>query len=293
MERITPNVFVEDRYSLSDTYRGCNYGYVQTTAGIVLIDTPMLPTDAVVFRNEIRDRGEIRYIVNTHSHIDHIAGDFFFPGRVVAHDYASAQFAAPIEEMSTSARIDEAVAPGTAFEDYLRMVVDGIDPGDVPLLDGYRLEPPEISFTDSLTLAVGDHTFELLHVPGHTPGDIGVYVPQEDVYFAGDGITTGEYPNLSQSRPFEWIESLVRIEALDADVVVPGHGPVGGPDTPREFRRFLETCIETVEEAIERGLDRSEAAERISFEDLRPALHSGPERGRLDVERLYDAVTGR
>ena len=80
MKQIGANFYVEDRFSLSPGYHGCNPAFVTTAEGVVMLDTPMLPTDAVEWRKEIAKRGEVRYIINTHHHLDHITGNFFFPG---------------------------------------------------------------------------------------------------------------------------------------------------------------------------------------------------------------------
>lgn len=59
MQQLTKNVFVETGV------RGCNHGFVKTADGIVMIDTPQKPTDALKWRDEIARHGEVRYIFNT------------------------------------------------------------------------------------------------------------------------------------------------------------------------------------------------------------------------------------
>ena len=84
-----------------------------------------------------------------------------------------------------------------------------------------------IVFTgDLLKLKVGDHTFDCLWTPGHTPGQLAVHVPEERVVFTGDTIFSGVQTWLMTSNVDQWIEALERIRALDVDYVVPGHGPV-------------------------------------------------------------------
>ena len=65
MEQITSNVYVENGV------RGCNHGFVTTSDGIVLIDTPQKPSDALRLKAEIERHGPIRYIINTEPHGDH------------------------------------------------------------------------------------------------------------------------------------------------------------------------------------------------------------------------------
>jgi cyclase len=72
MEKVTNNV-----YAATDI-RGCNPGYVVTSEGVIIIDTPQLPTKAVAMREEALKKGPIRFLINTEQHIDHIFGNYFF-----------------------------------------------------------------------------------------------------------------------------------------------------------------------------------------------------------------------
>ncbi len=167
-------------------------------------------------------------------------------------------------------------------------------PESSPLLKGYTHRLPDITFSQRLTLYLGNHTFELIHLPGHTPGQVGVHIPQERIFFTGDNFANGWQPSLAYACPLEWLESLRKIEALDAEVVVPGHGMVGDKKALRKFRAFLEEYISAVRKAIDRGMSQEEAVDTISFESAAypPALHPGPKSQRDNVMRLYEMLTG-
>ena len=291
MKQITANVYVEDRFSVPPKYRGCNPAFVTTSEGIVMLDTPMLPTDAVEWRDEIAKRGEVRYIINTHHHVDHITGNAFFPGTVVSHEEVKELFTAPIARVGASERIEEAVKADLDIVGYIHRIIKDFDPEGLPLLEGYQLKAPTITFSERLTLYVGEHTFELIHTPGHTSGHTGVYIPQERVFFAGDNVTNKAQPSFAHSLPLEWVKSLKKIEAMDVDVVVSGHGKVCGKSEVREFRSFIEKCIDMVREAIKQGMSKEEAADRISFEEFYPPVHPGPEMQRMNVLRLYEMLS--
>src|SRR5438093_8101229 len=79
MKQLTANVFVETEL------RGSNYGFVTTSDGIVLIDTPHKPSDALRLRAEVERRGRLRYILNTEPHGDHWTGNAFFDARSEEH----------------------------------------------------------------------------------------------------------------------------------------------------------------------------------------------------------------
>ena len=78
---------------------------------------------------------------------------------------------------------------------------------------------------------------------------------------------------------------------MDVDFIVPGHGEVGDKIALREFTAFIQGAIDTVRQAIDQGMSKEEAAERISFEGLRPARHPGTEQQQMNVLRLYEMLS--
>ena len=269
MQQITPSVYVETKWIIS-----CNPSFVTTSEGVVMIDSPYLPTDAIKWRDEIARRGEVRYIINTEHHRDHTTGNYLFSGVGVAHELVRKWFTA---------------SQGTPDEVRQRFQQEA--PEVLPLLDEYQPRFPAITFSERLTLYQGEHTFELINMPGHTPGQIGVFVPEEKVIFTGDNVVNGWQPNLAECSPVEWIGSLQKIEAMDVDVIVPGHGEIADKRVVREFRIFIQECIDEVKEAISQGISKEEAANRISFEERLPALHPGAEWQRPSVMRLYEMLS--
>ncbi|MFC1916679.1 MBL fold metallo-hydrolase [Chloroflexota bacterium] len=120
MKQIITNVYTEDQFSVPPNYRGCNPSFVVTSEGIVLIDTPFMPTDALKWRNEINTRGEVHYIINTDYHLDHVTGNFFFPGTVIAHEKTREYFALPAGQKT--------VKPGQGTMERIREIVGEYDP---------------------------------------------------------------------------------------------------------------------------------------------------------------------
>src|SRR5680860_4707 len=74
MENVTPTIFTETKV------RGCNPSFVVTSDGVVIIDTPQLPTKAVEMRKIAESHGPLRYLINTEHHVDHIFGNYYFKG---------------------------------------------------------------------------------------------------------------------------------------------------------------------------------------------------------------------
>ena len=290
MKQITASVYVEDQSSVPPRYRGCNPSFVITSEGIVMIDTPFMPTDALKWRNEISKRGEVRYIINTDYHNDHATGNFFFPGTVVAHEKTRENFTVPAGQNTVSL--------GHRTMEHVCELIKEYDPEGLALIEkDYQPKAPTITFSEKLSLHIGKHTIELFHVPGHTEANIGVYLLPDKVFFSGDNVTSKTQPSFASSYPLEWIKTLNIIEALDIDFIVPGHGEVCDKGEARRFRLFLQQCINMVTDAIKKGMTKDEAADKLSFEDLYPgkgyglAVHPGPEQQRRNVLRLYEMLS--
>jgi cyclase len=292
MERVTPNVFTTTKL------RGCNPSFVATSDGVVVIDTPQLPSKAVAMRKQAESHGPIRYLVNTEHHVDHIFGNYYFKGAgtVVNHRELYERFMVVYPELDPFAYAYESVpgehARGTDLDDPEGLAL-------WPDRDEYYRDPNKgtIVFTGDLTLRVGDHTFNLLHTPGHTPGQLAVHVPEERVVFTGDTIFSGCQTWLMTSNVEQWLAALERIRTLDVNWIVPGHGPVVGKqylDVQRSHLMEWKTAVAT---AVANGWSRDETVARVSFKDRFGPVDIG--QGymleyiqNLNAGTLYDKLTG-
>lgn len=281
-ERVTQNVFAETKI------RGCNPGYVVTSEGVVVIDTPQLPTHAVKMRTEVEKHGPIRYLINTEHHVDHIFGNYFFRGGgvVVSH----------IEVYNSFMVVTPSINPYA----YAKEAIPTDDPQGASLFpdeQAYFADPnrPTITFDQNLTLRVGKHTFELISTPGHSRGQIAVYIPDEKVVFTGDTIFNQCQTWFYEADPDQWLASLRFIESLDVDAIVPGHGPVCTKKYLSVQSAFLREWLAAVSVGIAKGWSKEECVGRISFLDRFPVdigqEYMGPRVQELNVSALYDYLT--
>ena len=121
-----------------------------------------------------------------------------------------------------------------------------------------------------MTLQVGGHTFELISTPGHTAGQIAVYIPQERVAFVGDTIFNRCQTWHMESDLDQWIESLDLLRTLDVDYIVPGHGPICTKIELEVQKAFLYEWYAAVAIGIAKGWSKEECVEKISFLDRFP-----------------------
>jgi cyclase len=252
MRKVTENVYVGASI--------CNHSFVTTKDGLVLVDTPAVPSAAVAWQSVMAALGPARYLINTEPHMDHVGGDYFFDAPVVAHEGAR--------------RAIEA-----ASVEYFTQMLSSAAPGE-PLPEGFSFRLPAITFNDALTLYVGNHTFRVLHLPGHTAFQSPVYVPEERVLFAGDNVVNA-MPFFHEAVPTEWLRSLDTLMELDVDVVVPGHGEVGDKGLISKMKAEVTACIDVVKEAIAKGMTLEETLATVSF------LDRYPEPGADEAKRAF------
>jgi glyoxylase-like metal-dependent hydrolase (beta-lactamase superfamily II) len=111
---------------------------VTTSEGLVIIDPPMWPTHVRQWRKELAKMGEVRYLINTHHHIDHIAGNFFFPGPVIAHEGVRKVFSrSRVSSVRTSRAAAEASKAGLVGDFICQKSVRATQ---ADLLENYRLK---------------------------------------------------------------------------------------------------------------------------------------------------------
>jgi glyoxylase-like metal-dependent hydrolase (beta-lactamase superfamily II) len=217
----------------------------------------------------------ITRLINTHHHVDHTLGNAMFPAdaEIVAHARAKAE----MQRAGLSALdIIQRIAPHFRGE-----------------LDGVRERLPDVTFNaHALELRVGSRVVRLLHFGvGHTAGDVLVHLPEERVLFAGDLAFFYVTPLAHEGHIGRWIAVVERVLAgIDADIIVPGHGPVAGKDELREMLGYLTLIHNGAKAAFQADVPAAEAASAI---DLGPYAQWGEaNRIAVNVPRLYQEFRG-
>jgi cyclase len=260
MEKITNNVYAGMKF------RGCNSGLVVTTEGVVMIDTPMVPAEAKQWLEEVRKLGELKYIINNEPHNDHVAGNCWLGATLVAHEAT--------REAITHNR-----------KEALEGQMGWMAPDAVPLPKDFRYRLPDITFSQELTIYLGKHTFHIIPVPGHTPSETAVYVPEERVVFVSDNVMMA-MPIMIDAVPDEWLKSLKKLQTLDVDKVIPGHGPVTDKAAFQVMYDNVKYCVEQVKAAMSKGWSLKEIQEKVTLSDRFPPMGPGDPMKQMRQESL-------
>lgn len=272
MERISEEIYV----FTSDLYAQVTAGVIATSEGAVVVDTLPFPQETRELLFFVQERGlRVPFVINTHSHADHVNGSYLFEeADLVAHRRCRA-----ILRRHGQRVLEEAKA-------------------ETPELAEVQLRLPSITFDQELTLRLGDRTMRLIHLPGHAPDLIGIYVEEDKILFAGDAVMP--VPYIVGGDREAMMDSLRIIGQLSLENIVQGHGAVilrGEVEQALESSIFyLETIYEKVKEAVEAGAPPESVAEidieqcgksRIPLNGLVQQLHEA------NLLHLYELMTAQ
>ncbi|MDQ7029504.1 MAG: MBL fold metallo-hydrolase [Ardenticatenia bacterium] len=263
------------------SFRLVNLGVVSTTDGVVLVDTPMLPSLAQEWRREVAEHvGPIRYILNTDHLADHVLGNLFIPGDIIAHDGTH-------DKMRMTPKAKE----------QLRRHVRQHDPVGAELLADFEPRYPNLMLYDRMTMYLGDRELEFIHLPGHTANNVGLFLPDVHVLFAGDTVVNGYRPYLGLSDIPDWVTTLQAIKVMEVELIIPGRGEPLTPDRLDPLIEYLNVMQERVRRLIEEGRTRDEVVSKMMayFEEWPvDSSRRDEERNlyRQGIRRIYDRLMG-
>jgi len=157
--------------------------------------------------------------------------------------------------------------------------------------DDVKHTPPTRTFDRELGLDVGDKHVELIEVgPAHTRGDVLVHVPDDRVVYTGAILFVEGTPIMWAGPVARWIDACRRIESMDVDIVVPGHGPITDRRGAAAVRHYLEHIRDEARKRYDAGMSAAEAARDIDLRDFEN--WSDAERIVVNVDRLYAEFAG-
>lgn len=191
----------------------------------------------------------IGLVVNTHSDGDHWWGNAKVPVEAeIVTSRASLETMheeTPPKGLVQLRRLSQAFAkaPGTvgAMGGYTGPMLAPFD------FEHVTLRYPDRAFGGRSSERIGGRELELIEVgPAHTPGDLVVHVPDAGVVFGADVLFFGVTPAMWAGPVDNWLAALDLVAALDAEVFVPGHGPVGGRPEIAALRDYWEWLKEGV-----------------------------------------------
>ena len=272
LQEVAPNVFAYIHSGVG--WDICNSGFIVGDDGGLVIDAMMVASQVRLYMEEIRKVTDkpIRYVVNTHHHVDHSFGNqFYLPAEIVSH------------RGCREALITRGADVGMLSERYPHYRDDWAEA---------RLTPASITYEDKMIVHLGGKVIELLHPgPAHTYGDTLVYLPEDKVLFTGDVAFHYLTPLARDGHISNWIKVANGIlNHLDATTLIPGHGPVSGKEVVSATLKYLRLVKRTSRSHFQRGASVEDTSRAVLLGEYADWVE--PERVMVNVQRLYQEFRG-
>ncbi len=229
--------------------------FLVTSEGIIVTD-PINADAARWLKAELAKRFNkpIKYMIYSHDHVDHIAGGEVFADTaiVVAHENAKADIIA--EQRPTAV--------------------------------------PDITFSDQMTIELGGKRVELSYVGrSHSDNMIIMRFPAERALFAVDFIPVKSvaWKNMTDAYIPDWMDAIVRVETMDFDILVPGHGGLGTKADATAFRGYMETLYAAVLTGAREGKSLEAMQQSIRLEKYKD-WHNYDTQLPLNIEGMYNQI---
>lgn len=228
------NKIAENVYAYTGVQEGspgnafsANAGIVVGKEAVLVVDTLTSAKEALKFLEDIRVITDkpIRYVVNTHYHLDHALGNCVFAqneeARIIGHEKCR-----------------------QAIEESAENIIQNPDIFGMPadFWAGTSIVAPDIFFKQEMSVDLGGLTVEFIYsgYASHSPGSIFVSVPERSVVFTGDILFTDFHPYLGEGDFPGWDKTLDRVIAMKAKYLIPGHGPLSTTENLYEMKSYLE-----------------------------------------------------
>lgn len=254
-----------------------NAGFVIGDESVLIVDTFLTPTaiEELIGEIQAQTKAPIKYGVNTHYHLDHTGGNQVLNALgvpIIAHDNVAIWQTTKNKRFLRSPE-DLEKLKADATKKLSEVPADQPDkrlPLEAQLrrlnaMQSIKLTNPTVTFsTGSVHLYLGKREIVLFTLPGHTGGDVLVYVPDANVVFTGDMGWSKTLPNLVDATVNDWITSLDKIlKDYPTAKFVPGHGEVCTAAELRDFRDYLDNLRSRVTQAIADGLTIEQAKTQL------------------------------
>jgi len=241
-----------------------NFGYdaitaIETDRGIVIVDAGISTELTARYKKLIENvfhNDDFIYVINTHGHHDHIGGNSVFSqAKVIGHDNCSGDVSVRWTDPSKSM-----ISLSNIIEDYEQQLQksvpntsewDDIFTQKIRYMSAYSdvknrvpARIPGITFSDSMTLELGDTVFEMIDFgKSHSNSDIVIYIPELKLIFTGDLFSKSGRPGFNLSaidkircmQAIAWIQK--RINRIEK--VIEGHGQILSTDDLKQFNNNI------------------------------------------------------
>ena len=284
---------------------------------VFVVDTGFLPSAAREDIAQIRQWTDkpVTFVLNTHFHNDHNFGN-----RIYMDAFPALTIIAQIETKKDmdrfgpgSLRREEKDGYGNqqAFQKMLdtgktpdgqvltaddrKQIKEALEqqPKTIADMKNVEFQSATLTFDHGFSVDLGNREVQIKFLGrGNTPGDAVAYLPKEKILVAGDLIDF-PLPNVYDGYPSEWIHTLENLGQLDAQTIVPGHGPILHDKT---YLYLLRDLMQSAVDQMNEQLARTAPAMFHTIDDVKGSIDLTPFRKRFagddsDLAAAFDQVS--
>ncbi|WP_439876967.1 MBL fold metallo-hydrolase (plasmid) [Bacillus mycoides] len=243
-----------------------NAGFIDLGNEVLIFDTFTTPKAAKDLRKVAEEitQKEIKYVFNSHYHGDHTFGNQIFEDVIIISTSITRDLHAQkniIQDLNK-----EQIDMQLYLNQLEQKMITESDPVLLASLDNQfkemskvneslselRIVLPNLTFEDKFVIHGTCRTVELYcYGGGHTPSDAFLYLPQERIAFMGDLVLDNLHPPIFSSQQF--IVNLSKVDEMNIQKIVPGHGNLVTKDQIKVMLRYLEHLNIKVASSLEKG----------------------------------------
>lgn len=301
---IQPKMITENLYAISDLGGG-NIAFLVTAEGVVVVDASFLPSlakDIISIVKKVSDK-PIKYLILTHSHIDHINGVEGFPNdvKVIAHEKLSENFHfaetrnkeilenilhPSLEQLKSkidsilNKNSDEFIALKQSYDDEVKFYNE---------LKTVKFREADITFDETYKLELGGDIVILEYFgAAHTNDNIVVKFPKHNAIHTGDLIFNNAIPFVRVDHGANtqgWIQILEKLYKENYDHVIPGHGELGNNEILKIQSEYFIKLTERVQSLKDDAYSLEEIIAEIDIAEFGLTISAG--QFPINIEAIY------
>jgi cyclase len=257
----------------------------------------------------------VRYLVDTHFHIDHAYGSSALPSsvQIIGSDFTRRMLLGPETRQGVTFKNFTDPIPGR-IENLRKQIAAETDPQKKTTLEGqlasqeatlkvysgnFPLQPPSVTVKTTMSVWSGNKEFQIMWIGrAHTAGDVVVYVPSERAAASGDILFKSMVGWQGDAFPNDHPATLDALKKLDIDLLLPGHGDhiqgKAGIDTAiANMQAYLREEWRQASEAKKQGASPDDALKKMDLSKFREAYGNGVAPSLAAVRRMYDIIDGK